>query len=830
LNRHRLNCRTASEKIGIAKLILRARFIQHGLNPRIRSSLATLLELLRVPTDKPELLRAQLRALSRLVPLLYFVMIVNTLALAYTYYGVAPSYLTVGFPFVVTIFYSVRGWVWAKVGYQPISDASTGRLLKTMVVAAPAASAVLLVWALALFSYGDAYAQGHVVFCLSITVMACIFCLLYLRPAALLMTGVLVIPFTIFLLATGRPVFVAIALSMLLVSGAMVYILLVSSRDFARMIAFQKQLAETHAAEIATQRDSLGQAERSQVALNNMLQGLCMFDKDDRLIVCNKRYAMMYSLPAELTRPGALWRDIVAYRTENVGFRDLNHDDVIAQRRDLDLRSNETTVTWRLADGRTILVRHQPITEGGWVSIHEDVTEKCVAEERLSHMARHDALTGLPNKMSLLERMEQEAEGQERDHELALLSLELNQIKETSDALGHGVGDGLLREVASRLKTCVGAADAVARLGGAEFAILHIGTPETDELANLAQHILDVLTKGYEIEGHQINICATIGIARAPRDETAGSALLRLADIALYRAKSDRGGSSYRFFEAAMDRELQSRRRLESDLRRALAAEEFEVYYQPINDAKTRSIRSFEALVRWRHPERGMVSPGEFIPLAEETGLIIPLGEWVLRTACREATRWPFDVGVSVNLSAHQFGASDLPKIVHEAITDTGLAVHRLELEVTESVLLHGSSDNLAILRELLGLGVKIALDDFGTGYSSLSYLRSFPFDKLKIDQSFIRNIDQRDSSEIVKAIAGLGQTLGMTTTAEGVETEQQLKTVIAYGCVEVQGYLFSRPVPAEGVEGVLAKFHGTRRVATGGPRMTLEEVERILV
>ena len=778
-----------------------------------RPPIAALLALLRVPSDEPELLQAQLKALSKLMPLLFFIMIVNTLAVGYTHYGVAPDIMTIGFPLLVMIGYGVRGWTFLKAGHRPMSDADAAHLLRATSVIAPVSSAIIVFWALVIFRYGDAYAQGHVVFYLGITVISYTFCQMQLRPAALSMTAVTVIPFAIFFAATGRPVFIAIALTMLLVSAAMVYILLVSSRDFARMIAFQKQLAEKHAAEIAAQRDGLQQAKRFEIALNSMLHGLCMFDADDCLIVCNERYARMYSLPPALTLPGASWRDIVAHRMEKVAPVNLTRDDVLAQRRDADLRLGETIMTWKLRDGRTILIRHQPITEGGWVAIHEDVTEKCKEEERLSHMSRHDALTGLPNRVLLIERMEREAEGLRPNDELAVLCLDIGQFKQTNDALGHTVGDALLREIANRLRSCARDADAVARIGGAEFAILHVGVAETDELAKLAQHVLNVLTKGYEIDSHQINICPTVGIARSPRDETAGAPLLRLADIALDRAKSEKR-ACYRFFEAAMDSELQSRRRLEADLRRALVEEAFEVHYQAINDANTRSIRSFEALVRWRHPERGMVSPAEFIPLAEETGIIVPLGEWVLRTACREATRWPSDVGVSVNLSACQFKAGGLSKTVREAIADSGLAAGRLELEITESVLLDGTSDNLAILHDLLGLGVKIALDDFGTGYSSLSYLRSFPFDKLKIDQSFVRNIDQRDAGEIVKAIAGLGQTLGMVTTAEGVETEEQLEKMIAYGCTEVQGYLFSRPVPAPAIEGVLAKFHGARRVA----------------
>ncbi len=342
---------------------------------------------------------------------------------------------------------------------------------------------------------------------------------------------------------------------------------------------------------------------------------------------------------------------------------------------------------------------------------------------------------------------------------------------------------------------------------------MQTGIIDPEEAGELAQQILHVLATPFVVEGQQIVIGASIGIACAPRDESAGVRLMRLADIALHRAKSE-GRQGYRFFEAAMDSELQTRRRLTTDLRSALADEQFELYFQPINIAKTRSIRSFEALVRWRHPVRGMISPEEFIRLAEETNLIAPLGEWVLRAACKEASRWPADVRVSVNLSACQFKTGHLTKTIGRALAETGLSPRRLELEITESVLLEGSIDNLAMLHELRSWGIKIAMDDFGTGYSSLSYLRRFPFDKIKIDQSFVQNIDGRDASEIVRAIASIGQTLGMATTAEGVESEHQLQKVIAYGCAEVQGYLFSRPVPASDVAGLLDRFNRTRQAA----------------
>ncbi|MGO9741980.1 MAG: putative bifunctional diguanylate cyclase/phosphodiesterase [Roseiarcus sp.] len=780
--------------------------------------------LFKLSTENPELMRSQLKALTRQIPLLYFILVVNTNALAWTHFGVAPLGLTIIFPAFLTIVCVIRTWVWITSPAESVSDATLIRRLKTTIAVTGGLGVCFLVWSLSLYPYGDAYAQGHVAFYIGITVVSCIFCLMHLRPAALLLTGIVIVPFTIFFLSTGHPAFIAIALNMLLVAVAMTYILLTYSRDFANMIDFQKELIKTHEAETERERanaedqrrahqDMLKHAGRFEAALNNMLQGLCMFDSEDRLIVCNDHFRKMYALPEELAREGVHWRDIVAHRVKTFRYRDLDYDDFLDQHNVADPKVYAKTTTRELGDGRTILARHQPIAEGGWVATYEDITERRLTEERLSHMARHDALTGLGNRLLLEERLEQAVARLARGEQFAVLCLDLEHFKETNDALGHAIGDELLRGIATRFRACVFGSDTIARTGGDEFAIVQTGIVDPEETGELAQQILHVLEAPFVVEGHQIVIGASIGIACAPRDESAGVRLMRLADIALHRAKSE-GRQGYRFFEAAMDSELQTRRRLTTDLRSALADEQFELYFQPINIAKTRSIRSFEALVRWRHPVRGMISPEEFIRLAEETNLIAPLGEWVLRAACKEASRWPADVRVSVNLSACQFKTGHLTKTIGRALAETGLSPRRLELEITESVLLEGSIDNLAMLHELRSWGIKIAMDDFGTGYSSLSYLRRFPFDKIKIDQSFVQNIDGRDASEIVRAIASIGQTLGMATTAEGVESEHQLQKVIAYGCAEVQGYLFSRPVPASDVAGLLDRFNRTRQAA----------------
>jgi len=427
------------------------------------------------------------------------------------------------------------------------------------------------------------------------------------------------------------------------------------------------------------------------------------------------------------------------------------------------------------------------------------------SREQARHDALHDALTGLPNRMLLAERLAHAlARMRLHGNALAVLSLDLDRFKQVNDTLGHSAGDALLCVVARRLQGCVRACDIVARLGGDEFAIVQISVDVTQDAVSLAQRLVEALSAPYDLDGRQVVIGASVGFALAPGDAMEAVDLLKMADIALYRAKAD-GRGSFRSFEAGMDAKLQAKRLLELDLRQAVTAGEFELHYQPLVNLSSGSVTVFEALLRWNHPQRGRVAPDEFIPLAEETGQIVPLGCWALLQACRDAAGWPAAIKVAVNLSAVQFKGAGLVAAVAHALASSGLEPERLELEITETALLHDSAVTLGILRELRALGVRIAMDDFGTGYSSLGYLRSFPFDKIKIDQCFVRDIEtSADCKAIVRAVTGLGQSLGIATTAEGVETWEQLDQVRAEGCEEVQGYVFSRPVPAADVLAVL--------------------------
>jgi diguanylate cyclase (GGDEF)-like protein/PAS domain S-box-containing protein len=445
-----------------------------------------------------------------------------------------------------------------------------------------------------------------------------------------------------------------------------------------------------------------------------------------------------------------------------------------------------------------------------------DVTERRKAEARLVYMARHDALTNLPNRVHFRETVEERLASLTLDGKaFALLLFDLDHFKAVNDTLGHSVGDLLLQGVARRVKRCLPHGDVLARLGGDEFAVIHTGA-DPDQVTPLVEKIIEEMRRPYEIEGRHVQIGASVGISLAPRDGADPDRLLKNADLALYAAKG-RGRGVHLYFEPAMDEALQSRRRLELDLREAIANDELTVFYQPLMNLETRQPSGFEALLRWRHPERGLISPGEFVPLAEDTGLIGPIGEMVLIKACADAAKWPIPAKVAVNLSPIQFRACNVLETVLSALSDSGLPADRLELEITEALLLERDENVLSTLNALRALGVGISMDDFGTGYSSLSYLRAFPFTKIKIDQSFVRDLRANDDSKaIVRAILSLGRNLNMSVIAEGIETEDDLDFLMGEGCVEGQGYLFARPRPGDElfldmaqaqVEGFIARF-----------------------
>jgi diguanylate cyclase (GGDEF)-like protein/PAS domain S-box-containing protein len=660
--------------------------------------------------------------------------------------------------------------------------------------------------------------------------------------------------------------------------------------------------------------------EQLDMALDNMRQGLVLYDCDCRLILYNQCFLDMYGLSPETTKLGCTFRDVLCQRKATGTFSG-DPDQYIAEMLD---NVRVLTRIFPLPDGRIISVKNSPAPNGGWVSTHddvteqkrleqqldrsqkflntivenapipifvkdasslryvlvnragerfwgtsraemigktahdvfakeeadliaardeqllrsdrpsfderqvltprngmrsivsrrltvreddgksryvvgviEDVTERKLAEKRIAHMAHHDALTDLPNRVLLRERLEQELAYARRGGQLAVLYIDLDHFKSVNDTLGHPTGDELLKAAADRLRGCLRDPDFIARLGGDEFAIIQTTLEQPADAAVLAQRLRDEMIRApFELNSHHIVVDISVGIALAPIDSIDADQLLRSADMALYGAKSE-GRGTYRFFAPEMDARMKKRRALVDDLRSALVNGEFELYYHPIVNVQNNQVSCCEALLRWHHPERGMLPPAEFIPVAEETGVMVPIGEWVLRQACIDAAVWPAGISVAVNVSPVQLTNEAWSHTVVGALAASGLSPHRLELEITESVLVRNSQATLRTLRQLRELGVRIVMDDFGTGYSSLSYLRSFPFDKIKIDRSFVDNVlNSADTLKIVHAIASLASGLNMITTAEGVETEQQLEIIRAAGCTEMQGYLFSPPRP----------------------------------
>jgi diguanylate cyclase (GGDEF)-like protein len=555
------------------------------------------------------------------------------------------------------------------------------------------------------------------------------------------------------------------------------------------------------------------QNARFDAALNNMSQGLCLADADQRLIVCNKRFLKLFNLDAELARQGAPLGDLLqpqmlplaAAHSSETGWAPKSGTEQITAKAFGDR-------THRMDDGTVLFVSHEPMAEGGWVSTFEDVTERRHAQDRIVHMAHHDALTDMPNRLLFWDNTEQAIRRLEfSGQSFAVLYLDLDRFKEVNDTLGHPVGDALLCAVAERLQANTSMPDLVARLGGDEFAILHRFDHQTESSTDeLAERLLREISQPFLVHGHEVVVSTSIGIAIAPKDGSTTDELMKNADLALYRAK-ETGANTYQRFNPEMQAKLQLRRSLEIDLRRGLELGQFQLLYQPLVSLRTDQIVCGEALLRWNHPEHGLISPAEFIPIAEETGFINNLGEWALQRACADAAKWPGRVRVAVNLSPVQFRGSSLYQTVESALATSGLPAHRLELEITESVLLQNNTMNLNVLHRLRALGLSIALDDFGTGYSSLSYLRSFPFDKIKIDQTFVRDLENCDDSiAIIHSIADLGRSLKMVTTAEGVETPEQLNIVREAGCTEAQGYYFSRPVDSHSFEALVGSKLGS--------------------
>jgi diguanylate cyclase (GGDEF)-like protein len=545
---------------------------------------------------------------------------------------------------------------------------------------------------------------------------------------------------------------------------------------------------------------------RFDAALSNMIQGLAMYDAGERLIVANLRLSELAGVTPGTLRLGATYREGLADDAPACWLPGGTLQ-AIYRENQRQAPADGTSVTLeRKCGSRVVAFSSRPLADGGWLVTLEDITERRRNESRIEYMAHHDALTGLPNRVLFHERLEESLMRAARGEGFALLYLDLDRFKPVNDTLGHPAGDALLQEVTRRLLTELRETDAVSRLGGDEFAVLQASVSQPQQAALLAQRLIAALCAPYDIGGHTVDVGVSIGIALAAGEGDTSDALLKNADLALYRAKLD-GRGTWRFFEPDMDAQMQARRRMELDLRYALEAEQFEVHYQPVLDLRECRVVGLEALLRWRHPTNGPTSPEEFIPIAEEIGLIGPIGEWVLRRACAHAAAWPGHVKIAVNMSAVQFRAGALlVDRVGSVLLATGLAPNRLELEVTETAMLQDTDETVATLHGLKALGVSIALDDFGTGYSSLSHLRRFPFDRVKIDRSFVQYLGKadNDSAAIVRAVIGLCADLGVAVTAEGVETEEQLEWLMAGRPIDAQGFLLSRAVAAEAVPALI--------------------------
>jgi diguanylate cyclase (GGDEF)-like protein len=603
-------------------------------------------------------------------------------------------------------------------------------------------------------------------------------------------------PMTIGLALHGDPYYIGMACLSALFFLALKQITTSLQRIFVRAL-----IAREREAALASQFDT---------ALNNMPHGLCMFGADGRLAVVNHRFTEMMRLGDDLVRRDATASDIVAACIGAVTLSPASGKLVVSEV-EKSQAGYITTVDPDTAMDRALSWTFQPMAGGGTVVLVEDITERRKAEARISHLARYDELTALPNRLNFRDEIERLlAVPHDAEQLSALLFVDLDQFKQVNDTLGHPCGDQLLCAVANRLREMLRPEDFVARFGGDEFVVFQQNIKSNEDAAGLARRIVDHLSERYKIDNHLVEIGASVGIAMTSRGVSADT-LLKNADMALYRAKAD-GRGTFCFFRDEMAQTVEARRILELDIRKALANEEFELFYQPLVNLKSGRISTCEALLRWNHPVRGTVSPIDIIPVAEDMGLIVDLGRWILRKACMECMKWPEGVSVAVNFSPQQFHQRDVLSEVRYALEVSGLPANRLEIEITESSLLRNTQLTHDVLSQLRAIGVRISLDDFGTGYSSLSYLHNFPLQKVKIDRSFLEGIDDDRPLTLLRGVARLSADLGMSVVVEGIETNEQLELISADGTItEAQGYLFSRPVPSVRIRQLLNASHGRR-------------------
>jgi diguanylate cyclase (GGDEF)-like protein len=551
--------------------------------------------------------------------------------------------------------------------------------------------------------------------------------------------------------------------------------------------------------------------EKLDAALNNMGQGLCMFDADRRLMLWNERYGTMYHIALDRLFVGCTLEQMMEDRkAAGTSYRNMEQ---MAAKLQIAIRTQSAnSFTAELDDGRIVNLAYRPTQNGGWVFTHEDITERVRSEARIAHLAFHDPQTDLPNRAAFNDHIERAFRSAADGGSFSVLCIDLDRFKEINDVYGHSTGDRFLTEIGQRIESaCQGAF--LARTGGDEFTIVSSGPTQPAGAEELCRRLSAVMEAPFCVDEYEINGSFTVGVSVYPKDGADVNTMVANAEAALYRAKAEQRGT-IRFFEPAIDRHIREKRSLQQDIALALEKDELKLYFQP-QALTSGEIFGFEILVRWQHPVRGMVSPGLFIPLAEETGEIQAIDEWVLREACREAASWPNPLSIAVNLSPVDFRRGDVVSMILGVLLETGLNPKRLEIEITEGVLIEDFDRAISILRKIKNLGVRIAMDDFGTGYSSLSYLQAFPFDKIKIDQSFIAKIGRNfEAAAIIHAILGLGRALSLPVIAEGVETEDQLAFLAKEGCNEVQGYLIGRPQPLAQYRQVVSKFAETSRIA----------------